>query len=77
MASSRAARAKATGNEARFDSALGRCLELFDLTLADDRWRGRRREIAMVRERIRRLAERIDRIGHWSDPGPCDLAHLA
>jgi hypothetical protein len=27
-----------------------RCLELFDLTLADDRWRHRRREIARARE---------------------------
>ncbi len=46
----RATRAKALGNEARFASALDRALELFDLTLADERWRGRRREIARARE---------------------------
>ena len=47
---SRASRAKATGNTERFESALGRCLELFDLTLADERWRYRCREIARARE---------------------------
>jgi len=47
---SRAARAEATGNKVRFDAAGDRCLELFDLTLADDRWHGRRREIARARE---------------------------
>lgn len=46
----RAARAKEAGNEPRFAAALDRCLELFDLTLADGRWRGRRREIARARE---------------------------
>jgi hypothetical protein len=46
----RAARAKASGADGRFESALGRCLELFDLTLADGRWHGRRREIARARE---------------------------
>lgn len=48
----RATRAKSTGNETRHASALDRCLELFDLTLADDRWRGRRREIARARELV-------------------------
>jgi len=47
---SRAARATASGNGARFEAAIDRCLELFDLTLADERWRGRRREIARARE---------------------------
>jgi hypothetical protein len=46
----RAARAKSSGNESRFRPALDRCLELFDLTLGDERWRGRRREIARARE---------------------------
>lgn len=47
----RASRAKANGNVARFEGALMRGLELFDLTLADDRWRGApRREIARARE---------------------------
>jgi hypothetical protein len=47
----RAMRAKAQGNEPRSSFALARALELFDLTLGDDRWRGgRRREIARARE---------------------------
>jgi hypothetical protein len=48
----RAARAKAGGVDDRFESALRRSLELFDLTLADERWRGRRREIARARELV-------------------------
>jgi hypothetical protein len=48
----RAARAKAGRADGRFESALGRCLELFDLTLADGRWHGRRREIARARELV-------------------------
>ncbi len=47
----RAINAKAAGNATRFDGALERALDLFDLTLADDRWSGpRRREIARARE---------------------------
>lgn len=46
----RAARAKTSGNDARFANALDRCLELFDLSLADERWHGRRREVARARE---------------------------
>lgn len=46
----RAARAKELGRQERLDHALDRALELFDLTLADERWRGRRREIARARE---------------------------
>ena len=46
----RATRAKSLGNEERLANALDRCLDLFDLTLADDRWRHRRREIARARE---------------------------
>ena len=33
-----------------FDGAVDRALELFDLTLDDPRWVGRRREIARARE---------------------------
>lgn len=33
-----------------FQGAVERALELFDLTLEDPRWRGRRREIARARE---------------------------
>ncbi len=40
----------------RFDRALARALELFDLTARDDRWRGpRRREILRAREEFCRL----------------------
>lgn len=40
----------------RFDKALARALELFDLTVADDRWAGhRRREILRSREEFCRL----------------------
>jgi hypothetical protein len=47
----RAIRALERGDEQRFVGALDRALELFDLTLADDRWSGpRRREIARARE---------------------------
>jgi len=47
----RAARAKEAGNETRAMNALWRALELFDLTIADERWRGpKRREICRARE---------------------------
>lgn len=47
----RAVRARERDNESRFAAALDRALELFDLSLADQRWRGaRRREIARSRE---------------------------
>ena len=46
----RASRAKALGSEGRFAAAFDRALELFDLTLADDRWAFRRKEIARARE---------------------------
>ena len=46
----RAARAKDAGAHERMANALDRALELFDLTLADGRWTGRRREIARARE---------------------------
>lgn len=37
-------------NKEHFENAVQRALELFDLTLADTRWRGRLREIARARE---------------------------
>lgn len=46
----RAMRAKASGNASRMTAAIERALELFDLSLADVRWRGRRREICRARE---------------------------
>jgi hypothetical protein len=47
----RAARARESDNERRTGFALERALELFDLTIADERWRGaKRREICRARE---------------------------
>jgi len=47
----RAIRAGERDDPQRFEGALGRALELFDLTMADPRWRGHRlREIARARE---------------------------
>lgn len=37
-------------NEKRFNDAVERALELFDLTISDSRWRGRLREIGRARE---------------------------
>jgi hypothetical protein len=47
----RAIRAHAQDRADRFERAFDRALELFDLTAADDRWRGaRRREVLRARE---------------------------
>ncbi len=52
----RAIRAHAAGRPDRFESALERALELFDLTAADPRWRGHRcQEILRAREEFCRL----------------------
>ncbi len=52
----RTIRAHESGRETRFERALIRALELFDLTAADSRWRGpRRREILRGREEFCRL----------------------
>lgn len=52
----RAIRAHETGKRERFDSALARALELFDLTAADRRWPlHRKREILRGREEFCRL----------------------
>ena len=52
----RTIRAHAAASTTRFDNALARALELFDLTAADVRWRGpRRREILRAREEFCRL----------------------
>ncbi|MBU0625586.1 hypothetical protein KKF05_04550 [Patescibacteria group bacterium] len=41
------------GQQEYFDKAFERALELFDLTLADERWKGaRRREIARARDQV-------------------------
>jgi hypothetical protein len=47
---SRALRARESGNEPRERSALHRFLELMDLTIADARVQGRRRELCRARE---------------------------
>jgi hypothetical protein len=47
---SRALRARRTGNADRERAALDRMLELIDLTIADQRLAGRRREICRARE---------------------------
>lgn len=41
---------RARGDPQRFDGAVVRALELFDLTLNDVRWRNRLKEIARTRE---------------------------
>jgi hypothetical protein len=52
----RTIRAHEANNETRWQNALGRALELFDLTASDERWRGgRRREILRAREEFCRL----------------------
>jgi hypothetical protein len=52
----RSVRAHVDGKVARFDRALARALELFDLTATDVRWSGsRRREILRAREEFCRL----------------------
>lgn len=52
----RAIRSWESGNTKRFEGALGRALELFDLTARDERWRGSRlREILRAREEFCRL----------------------
>ena len=52
----RAITAWRAGRTDRFEGALRRALELFDLTAGDDRWRGpRRREILRAREEFCRL----------------------
>ncbi|MYN65282.1 MAG: hypothetical protein F4X11_09680 [Acidobacteria bacterium] len=52
----RAIKAHQTGRAARFEGALDRALELFDLTAADPRWRGHRcQEILRAREEFCRL----------------------
>ena len=52
----RTVRAREAGREDRFELALARALELFDLTAADARWRGpRRREVLRAREEFCRL----------------------
>jgi hypothetical protein len=52
----RALRAHAQGRADRFEHALGRALELFDLTATDPRWNlPRRREILRAREQFCRV----------------------
>ena len=63
----RAIAAWAARRSDRFERALARALELFDLTARDDRWRGhRRREILRAREEFCRL--------FFDDDEPADAA---
>jgi hypothetical protein len=52
----RAIRAHETGKQSRFDAAIARALELFDMTASDRRWHlARRREVLRAREEFCRL----------------------
>ena len=52
----RAIRAHEHGRQDRFEAALGRALELFDLTVSDPRWKlHQRREILRAREQFCRI----------------------
>ena len=54
----------------RFQNAFERALELFDLTLTDNRWKGRRKEIARSREVFCSLLtepEKYDNLEHELD----------
>ena len=52
----RAIRAHEAGRKSRFEGALARALELFDLTAADPRWHGHRcQEVLRAREEFCRL----------------------
>ena len=65
----RALRAHAQGRTDRFNHALDRALELFDLTAADPRWHGpRRREILRAREQFCRVFYDED-----AEPGLADF----
>jgi hypothetical protein len=70
----RATRAKSQGNEQRLAGALDRALELFDLTVADDRWRGRLKEIVRAREVVFDLLGGANECG--STPGSLDSYFL-
>jgi hypothetical protein len=66
---SRAIKAHEAGRPDRRDAAVDRGLELFDLTAADDRWRGaRRREVLRAREQFCAL--------FWGREGEADPASL-
>lgn len=45
---------KKKGNVEKINTAAARLFELLDLTLADSRWAGRRRELARLREEVAR-----------------------
>lgn len=65
----RAMRAHADGRPDRRDRALARALELFDLTAADERWRGpRRREVLRAREYVCGIL-----FGETAEPGAAEF----
>ena len=57
---------KQNDNES-FEYAFARALELFDLTLGDDRWKGRRKEVARSREFFCSLFQKHSYINHLQD----------
>ncbi|MGH2467285.1 MAG: hypothetical protein ACRDGL_06105 [Candidatus Limnocylindrales bacterium] len=72
----RAKRAMDAGDSEPFARALARCLELFDLTLADQRWlAGRDKEVRLAREEVRDLLSG-ERTFH-SDPDLVDRYFLS
>jgi hypothetical protein len=66
----RAVRAHESGRIERRDQAIARALELFDLTGADERWRGARRR------ETRRAREEFCRLFYSDDVRPGDAASL-
>ena len=65
----RAIRAHESGRADRFEAALVRALELFDLTATDSRWKGtRRREVLRAREEFCRIFF-DEHAPHWSASG--------
>ncbi|HEX5466308.1 MAG TPA: hypothetical protein VFW92_06500 [Candidatus Limnocylindrales bacterium] len=72
----RARRAMDSGDSERFARARARCLELFDLTLADQRWLdGRDKEVRLAREEVCDLLSG-ERTYH-SDPALVDRYFLS
>ncbi len=59
----RTIRAHERGREARFERALERALELFDLTAADPRWRGPRLHFAVAARSSQRASVAEGRAG--------------
>lgn len=71
----RSIRAREAGMDRRFENAFERTMELFDLTVADPRWRGPRlRELTRAREEFRALFFGDD--GPWPTVEPVRRYYL-